>query len=817
MRVTRAHPTPSHDRRQRDACRSRRGGGRRDPPLVFTEDRPDVESGAACRNARRRVGYDRKHRSTAHTASRASRRIPGNGTGNVGAPGGRPWRALIGDRVLFAGGLDAAGASTARVGSVQGSSVRSLANLPRALHRRRERDARGRARPVRRRRRGSESSTASSASTRRERPRRSRRCPRCRPTRWPWSSATPRTSSVDTTVPMAGHDRRVHAGIATGSRRAPSGRAALRGRRQRERCRRHRGWLDSGQSRCRARSSRFDPTTARVTKVGDLPTALTHASAAGSGGVVVVAGGQDSARAPLASILDDRSRHRNGAKRGTLATPRSDAGFTKAGAELVLVGGKGAKGALATVSALTSDAGTPPTSAPPTNVYVHDGANMLNPEQPPRCRASTCRTASRTRSTSSTRRRTRWSTTSQSAGFRSTSLPHGMRRRSTSTTTRATASRRSIRARATPGTPIAVADPYNLYFTTDGKYAIVVAEALGRLDFRDASQHAVSQVGASPVPRRGSHGFHRRRQPRARQLRVLGRDARCRSRGAERAREVPTAAPTCEAAGCEALAGRDRVLRRRHASERAVGDRRGDLRGAGHASDRQRRARPVSEPRRVPRSTRAIATRHRQRHRFRDPEGRRYLENSRRQPRHGRSIGRRRSAMALGSFHAEVYAISTPTSPRCADGFRPSASVGATLRAFAQSMRLCHAHPAPGRCATVPASFATGDVLKRRRVAADEFVGDRDAASASITTLVSAIAERLLAESPRIDVPVDRASRRDTVAFEEEPTSEKSTSTRGTCRGHLILPRRTIRPAVRIVAIHETVAVEREHRASAAL
>ncbi len=36
-----------------------------------------------------------------------------------------------------------------------------------------------------------------------------------------------------------------------------------------------------------------------------------------------------------------------------------------------------------------------------------------------------------------------------------------------------------------PGTPIAVDDPYNMYNSPDGKSAIVVAEALKRLDFRD--------------------------------------------------------------------------------------------------------------------------------------------------------------------------------------------------------------------------------------------------------------------------------------------------------------------------------------------
>lgn len=36
-----------------------------------------------------------------------------------------------------------------------------------------------------------------------------------------------------------------------------------------------------------------------------------------------------------------------------------------------------------------------------------------------------------------------------------------------------------------PGTQVAVDDPYNMYFSPDGKSAIVVAEALHRLDFRD--------------------------------------------------------------------------------------------------------------------------------------------------------------------------------------------------------------------------------------------------------------------------------------------------------------------------------------------
>jgi len=48
-----------------------------------------------------------------------------------------------------------------------------------------------------------------------------------------------------------------------------------------------------------------------------------------------------------------------------------------------------------------------------------------------------------------------------------------------------------------PGTSVTVADPYNMYFTPDGRYAIVVAEALDRLDFRDPKTMAL--VHSLPV------------------------------------------------------------------------------------------------------------------------------------------------------------------------------------------------------------------------------------------------------------------------------------------------------------------------------
>jgi YVTN family beta-propeller protein len=49
-----------------------------------------------------------------------------------------------------------------------------------------------------------------------------------------------------------------------------------------------------------------------------------------------------------------------------------------------------------------------------------------------------------------------------------------------------------------PGPPIPVDDPYNLYFTPDGTKAIVVAERLFRLDFRDP--HTWALIKSVPVP-----------------------------------------------------------------------------------------------------------------------------------------------------------------------------------------------------------------------------------------------------------------------------------------------------------------------------
>ncbi len=56
-----------------------------------------------------------------------------------------------------------------------------------------------------------------------------------------------------------------------------------------------------------------------------------------------------------------------------------------------------------------------------------------------------------------------------------------------------------------PGRPIPVEDPYNLYFTPDGRFAIVVAERLARLDFRRPGSMALVHTLSVPACRGVDH------------------------------------------------------------------------------------------------------------------------------------------------------------------------------------------------------------------------------------------------------------------------------------------------------------------------
>jgi YVTN family beta-propeller protein len=56
-----------------------------------------------------------------------------------------------------------------------------------------------------------------------------------------------------------------------------------------------------------------------------------------------------------------------------------------------------------------------------------------------------------------------------------------------------------------PGRPIPVADPYNMYFTADGRWAVVVSEARRELDFRNARTMALHHALPTPQCRGVDH------------------------------------------------------------------------------------------------------------------------------------------------------------------------------------------------------------------------------------------------------------------------------------------------------------------------
>ena len=95
-----------------------------------------------------------------------------------------------------------------------------------------------------------------------------------------------------------------------------------------------------------------------------------------------------------------------------------------------------------------------------------------------------------------------------------------------------------------PGRPVPVLDPYNLYFTADGRRAIVVAEAHRELDFR--TPHTMKLTKALKVPavrRHRPHGLHGRRAPRAGLVRVRRADGRRRPAARARGQDDRAAAP----------------------------------------------------------------------------------------------------------------------------------------------------------------------------------------------------------------------------------------------------------------------------------
>jgi YVTN family beta-propeller protein len=253
----------------------------------------------------------------------------------------------------------------------------------------------------------------------------------------------------------------------------------------------------------------FVPATGRVVRLGTLPAATTHATAAALGNVAYVIGGRGASLGTQTTrIVAVDVRTRRVQPFGALRAARSDLGSWAAGGRILLAGGAGAAGTVATLSELVP-ATTRVTAAAVAprrqthalvagNVYAYDGPGQLT--------GATVHALPRIyvpNSKSDTVDVIDPSTFKVVEHFAVGGLPQHVvpawDLKTLYVTNDTGNSLTPINPRTgKPGAEIPVEDPYNMYFTPDGRYAIVVAERLRRLDFRDA--HTFRLHRSVPVP-----------------------------------------------------------------------------------------------------------------------------------------------------------------------------------------------------------------------------------------------------------------------------------------------------------------------------
>ncbi len=236
----------------------------------------------------------------------------------------------------------------------------------------------------------------------------------------------------------------------------------------------------------------YVPGTRRVIRIGRLPVATTHSAAAALGGVAYVIGGRGadpgSASARIVAVDVRTSRVRPA---GALRPARSDLAATALRARILLAGGRSGGGTLAGLSELVpAPAGSMRSAraaAPARSVYAHDGAGMLyGAARLARPLIYVPNSGSDTVDVIDPH------TFRVVEHFAVGGLPQhvvpswDLRTLYVTNDTGNSLTPIDPRTGRPSGAAIPVDDPYNMYFTPDGRYAIVVAERLHRLDFRNA-------------------------------------------------------------------------------------------------------------------------------------------------------------------------------------------------------------------------------------------------------------------------------------------------------------------------------------------
>ncbi len=248
----------------------------------------------------------------------------------------------------------------------------------------------------------------------------------------------------------------------------------------------------------------FDPVSGRTRRIGTLPAPTTHAAAATLNGRVYVIGGRGTTvGTPTDRIVAVDPRSGTVSAAGRLSVPLSDLSATSVGRAILVAGGRG----LQTVASVTmlspGHIRAVATAAIPklldrNNVYAADGPGGLRgPARDALPRIYVPNSESDTVDVIDP------ATYKVVDRFAVGALPqhvvpaYDLAHLYVTNDDANTLTEIDPRT-ARPIRTIPVADPYNMYFTADGQYAIVVAERLQRLDFRDAHSFALVKSVATP-------------------------------------------------------------------------------------------------------------------------------------------------------------------------------------------------------------------------------------------------------------------------------------------------------------------------------
>jgi YVTN family beta-propeller protein len=268
------------------------------------------------------------------------------------------------------------------------------------------------------------------------------------------------------------------------------------------------GSLPSGSATAAVYSYR--PGARAVRRLASLPAPTTHAAAATLGGIAYVVGGRsatvDTPTARIVAIDPSTGRSRPA---GRLRTPLSDAAAVTAGSRILVVGGRAPSGTVDTVTQLSPRL-LGAVAAPRARAATHATLNVYAAD-----RSGDLTGAARfarplvyvPNSESNTVDEIDPHTFRVVGHFAVGLLPqHVVPSYDLKTLYVANDLGNSLTVidprTGRRGRTIPVADPYNMYFTPDGRYAIVVAERLNRLDFRDA--HSFRLHHSLRLPCRGA-------------------------------------------------------------------------------------------------------------------------------------------------------------------------------------------------------------------------------------------------------------------------------------------------------------------------